>query len=278
MTASFDLLACHVVVPETVSAEQRDQHVARLVAKIDAALTAEPAALVVLPELSTIDYSRPAFGALDVLAEDLDGPSVQAFAALAMKHFTTIVFGMPRRTDTGYRIAQVMVGPEGRVIGHYDKIHVCQYGASMEKEYFERGEALCVFEVAGLKVAPIICYDIRIPELSRTLSLDHGADLILHCGAYARDPSFFSWHQFAMTRALENQVFFLSLNRAGSDWGDSAFYPPWVDETERETSFGIEERFHRLAVDPGRLEVARRVYAFRQDRLQRYDDIPVMEP
>lgn len=36
----------------------------------------------------------------------------------------------------------------------------------------------------GYRIAPIICYDIRVPELCRTLCIDQGAHLILHCGAY----------------------------------------------------------------------------------------------
>ena len=32
-------------------------------------------------------------------------------------------------------------------------------------------------------------------------------DVITHCGAYYRDASFHTWHSFATTRALENQVF-----------------------------------------------------------------------
>jgi len=47
----------------------------------------------------------------------------------------------------------------------------------------------------------------------------HDVDLILHVGAYARDESFYSWHAFAVTRAVENQFFVLSLNRAGTHFG-----------------------------------------------------------
>lgn len=41
---------------------------------------------------------------------------------------------------------------------------------------------------------------------------------------------FLAWHSFAVTRAMENQVYLLSLNRAGADYGGSVFCPPWLDD------------------------------------------------
>ena len=81
----------------------------------------------------------------------------------------------PARVRAGRSSAIGVVGPDGEsCAGHYDKLHLAQYGASMEKEYFNRGNHLFhLFEVNGFRLSPIICYDIRIPELSRTLVVDH---------------------------------------------------------------------------------------------------------
>lgn len=267
---ALTLLACQILVPETDTVEKRARHLERSAQVVGDQLQQGSVDLVVLPELSSFDYSRPAFSQLETLAEEIDGPSFETWAPIAKKHQTTIVYGIPRRAETGYRISQVVVGPDGALVGYFDKIHIAQYGASMEKEYFDRADRLFVFTVNGVRIAPIICYDIRIPELSRTLSVDHHVDLILHCGAYARDPSFYSWHQFVTTRALENQVFVLSLNRAGVDFGSSLFCPPWVDETATEIGFGNEEEFMRLQIDTGLIDIARGTYPFLQDRLPNY--------
>ncbi|GHB47295.1 carbon-nitrogen hydrolase [Pseudovibrio japonicus] len=273
------LLAGQINIPAMTTAQERDAHLHSVISKLDQELTAKPHDLVVLPELSTIDYSRAAFNALGELAEDLNGPSVKAFGALAKQHNTTIVFGMPCRTEDHFKISQVAVGPDGTVIGHYDKLHICQYGASMEKEYFEKGDHLFSFSVKGVKVAPIICYDIRIPELSRTLALQHGVDLILHSGAYARDESFFSWHDFVVTRALENQVFFLSLNRAGENFGNSTFCPPWTDENTPRTTFpDTAEHFASIELGTATLAQVRDAYTFRKDRLDDYTQLRHLEP
>ena len=243
----------------------RSLHVNRVTNLIDQALTKQSADLVVLPELSTIEYSRAAFDNLSDLAEPLEGHSFEAFAALARKHKTTLLYGLPRVQDGQYFISQVAVGPEGGLLGHYDKLHICHYGASMEKDYFAPGDHLFVFEVAGMKVAPIICYDIRFPELLRRLCLDEAVDLICHSGAYYRDESFPSWHSFVTTRALENQVYFLSLNRRRQQIRRLALLPALGGFENQGNQFPrrrVPEGLHRDSGSaeeiPGRIQFSRR--------------------
>jgi len=170
-----------------------------------------------------------------------------------------------------YRICIAIVGPDGTLFGHYDKLHLAHYGASMEKDYFSRGDNLCVIDIKGFKLAPIICYDIRIPDLCRTLTLDHGVDVILHSGAYYRDESFFSWHDFAITRAIENQSYLISLNRAGAQYGHSVFCPPWIDENNLPEELDEHtEEFKVVTIDKKILQQVRLDYSFLKDKLPSY--------
>ncbi|MEV8467189.1 carbon-nitrogen hydrolase family protein [Fluviibacterium sp. DFM31] len=266
------LLACQIDIPPTTSAAARDRHLAQSHAKLRTRLSAQHADLVVLPELSSIDYSRAAFDRLDEIAEPLDGASFRTWAALAAEFGVHVCYSFARRGATGVHITVAVVSPEGTLVGFYDKLHLCQYGASMEKDYFSAGNGVLVFTVKGFTCAPIICYDIRFPEFSRSLVLDHGVDLILHCGAYFRDPSFPTWHAFATTRAIENQVFFLSLNRAGQDYGNSLFCYPWMDQTRGPQAFAAhEEDLRRITIDKQQMRDARSTYTFLKDRRQSYD-------
>ena len=279
MSATCRLLACQIAIPPIASASERDRHLDETARKIRARLGEEPTDLVVLPELSCIDYSRAAFDNLDALAEPLDGPSFEALRELAKDFGVTVVYGIPRRGDGDFRISQVAVGQDGEIIGFFDKLHIAQYGASIEKEYFARGEHLFVFQHEGIRIAPIICYDIRIPELTRTLVLQHGVQLILHCGAYSRDESFYSWHDFVVARAMENQVYVLSLNRAGREFGNSLFCGPWVDETAPAVEFPpFEEAMQFLEVDPANIETIRKSYSFLTDRLSDYGALNEVGP
>lgn len=265
------LLACQIDIPAMTTAEERDTHLVLSATKVSVALREKPADLVVLPELSSIDYSRAAFGNLDALAEPLDGPSFACWRQVAQEFNCHIAYSFARVDDTGIYICLAVVNPTGALVGHYDKLHLAQYGASMEKEYFQRGDHMFTFKINGLTFAPIICYDIRIPELTRSLVLDHGTDVILHSGAYFRDRSFATWHDFTTTRALENQVFFLSLNRAGADYGNSRFCYPWMDENRLPVSFAEhDEQFLHLEIDPAEITAARETYSFLKDRLPDY--------
>lgn len=266
------LLACQIDIPTMTTAEARNAHLALSATKIRAALRENTVDLVVLPELSSIDYSRAAFDNLNRLAEPLDGPSFACWRQVAQEFNCHIAYSFARVDDTGNYICLAVVNPEGALVGYYDKLHLAQYGASMEKEYFNRGNHLFTFEINGLTFAPIICYDLRIPELSRTLVLDHNVDVILHCGAYFRDTSFATWHDFTTTRALENQVFFLSLNRAGADYGNSRFCYPWMDENKQAVLFSEhDEQFKLLEIDPAEIAQARETYSFLKDRLPDYN-------
>ena len=266
------LLACQVAIPDVVRAGDRDQHVASVCERIRNYLAASgPVDLIVLPELCTMTYSREAFEMLDDLAEPLHGPSVTRFGELARAESAMVVFGMARRTDTGFRISQAILSETGKVVACYDKMHLCQYGASCEKEFFERGEKLAVVGLKGWKIAPLICYDIRIPEMTRALVLEHHADLLLHCGAYFRDESFATWHGFVTTRAMENQTYLLSLNRAGSDYGDSLFCSPWMDENHLAVAFAEHtEQFRIFELDPDLPAETRSMYTFLKDRHPKY--------
>jgi len=265
------LLAGQISIPKIRSNDDKFRHIDKLIDRLSRLLDQRPAELVVLPELCTIEYSRDTFDRLSELAENLDGPSVERFRKLAIKYNVAIVFGMPRRDRERYLISQVLIGAQGELLGHYDKLHICQYGASMEKEYFSRGENLTVLSLAGFRFAPIICYDIRIPEFSRILTLEHRVDCILHCGAYYRDESFASWHSFAITRAMENQLYLLSLNRAGKHYGDSVFCLPWMDENQPAINFSNhDEDFRYLDIQRSSIESARDQYGFLKDRLNDY--------
>lgn len=273
MTAAdrMTMLGCQIDIPPMTSSSERDAHLSVMATKVRQQLSYQDADLVVLPELSSIDYARATFDCLNEIAEPLDGESFKTWRAVARECRVFISYGFARQSQNGFFICAAVVNPKGELVGHYDKLHLAHYGASMEKDYFTRGTHLFTFRVKQFCLAPIICYDIRMPELTRTLVLDHGVDAILHSGAYFRDPSFSSWHAFATTRAIENQIFLLSLNRAGSDYGSSLFCWPWMDEMTQPVTFAqTEEDFKIVTLDKAALHDARSQYAFLQDRLDDY--------
>lgn len=270
-STSISVLACQIEIPATTTENARDRHLQEVASRVVEAARNINIQLIVLPELSSIDYSRKSFDQLNVLAEHLDGPSARCWGNVAIACNAHVVYSFPRKTENGYYICVAVVDPNGKLLGHYDKMHLAQYGASMEKEYFQRGNHLFTFDINGIRLAPIICYDIRFPELCRSLATEHNVTAILHCGAYYRDESFYTWHDFARTRALENQLYFLSLNRAGKHYGDSLFCPPWIDNTTHATTFDEhQEQFKVVCINMDQINATRAEYSFLRDRLGEY--------
>ncbi len=275
---NLNILACQINIPPTDTVAARNLHLRTTADSVRKRLNAAPADIVLLPELSTLDYSNATFANLAEVAESDAGESFSTWSDVARTHNCWVLYGYARRCKKGYSIATGVVDPAGELKGIYDKLHLAQFGASEEKNYFNNaGSQLVVFECNGFRLSPITCYDIRFAELARTLVLQHKVDCILHTGAYARDPSFDSWHAFVKTRAMENQIYVLSLNRAGENFGNSVFMPPWVDESNHSVEFAAhDEQFKHVQLSKAAIEQAREEFHFLDDRLPSYE-LPATE-
>jgi nitrilase len=246
---------------------ERDANLSRAKALIDELDSVD---LIVLPELFTSGYSRETFDRLAELAEDINGKSFQFFSDIAQKKSSYISYGFPLKKDNQYFIAQAVITPKGELECIYCKQHMAQFGNSMEKEYFQRGDQPVSFEINGIKIGIIICYDMRFPELTRSLAFDHDIDFLIHPVAFYKDNSFPSWHHFVITRALENQIYMLSLNRAGEEYGNSIFCPPWIDYHVSPTVAQEQEEIIIREIDTQTIQKVREEYQFRKDRKKNY--------
>jgi len=265
------LLACQLEVPAMTLPQQRDAHLQAAADAVSSRLDETPVDVVILPELSSLHYSRATFENLEQLAEPQTGVSFQTWRVIALRHDCWVVYGFAHRHRDGISIAAGVVAPTGEPAGVYHKLHLAQFGDSMEKEYFTAGQQLLVFKIGAFTLAPVICYDIRAPELCRTLVVDHGVNCLLHTSAYARDASFDSWHTFVTARAMENQCYVLSLNRAGSHFGSSIFCPPWVDQQHPPLLFDpCKPQFVKMVLSLDELTSVRKEYSFLQDKLADY--------
>lgn len=259
-------------IPESSSKSEQRNNLIRAAKKIESEYEKTGGFdLVVLPELSTMDYSNESFANLKELAEDINGETFQLFSKTAKKLHCAISYGFALKKEDKYYISQAVISPTGEYLTHYNKIHIAQFEASSEKDYFTRGDKISTFELNGWKFGIIICYDIRFPELARELSIKHQIDFILNPVAFYKDQSYPSWHHFIITRALENQVYFLSINRSGESYGQSIFSPPWIDYTISPYIYGEDEAIKIFEVKKTTLQEIRDKYSFRKDRLSTYN-------
>lgn len=220
------------------------------------------AGLVVLPEMFLTGFTmEPA-----AHAEALDGPTFQAFADKVAQAGFSAIASISRRDDTprGPRFfnSVVHVSPDG-TIGHaYDKQQLFSYGG--EHAVYTPGDAPPrILSVNGVRIATLVCYDLRFPELFREIA--DAADLIVvvaNWPAVRRS----HWDALLQARAIENQCYVVGVNRTGAGGpltydGGSAAYDPWGERIDRE-SRGI-----RVAdVSPERVVEIREKFPFLKDR------------
>ncbi len=169
---------------------------------------ADPADLLVLPELFTTGYLFDSREDLAALAEDADGPTTRWAKELSKATGAAIAGGFPWKSGGRIYNAAFLVDGE-KIIDIYAKTHLFD----KEKLVFDPGPGpLRVASLRGLRVGMMICYDWQFPEVARTLALQ-GAQILIHPSNLV-----LPWAQEAMkTRCLENGIFAVTCNRIGAE-------------------------------------------------------------
>jgi predicted amidohydrolase len=176
--------------------------------------TAAGARLAVFPEcaLSGYGFSSREEG-LDH-AVTTDSGLVQQAVADCARYECACIFGMLERAGRRLFNACILAGPDG-VIATYRKVHLPFLGIDMFADPGDRPFA--VSEAAGLKVGMHICYDGSFPETARVLTL-LGADLLVLPTNWPSHSECAAEHMIP-TRAMENTVYVMAVNRVGQESG-----------------------------------------------------------
>ncbi|MFI7583424.1 carbon-nitrogen hydrolase family protein [Kocuria sp. M1N1S27] len=170
------------------------------------------AEMVVLPEYAT--YLKKAVdGTFPQVAEPLDGPVCSELARLAAVHGVAVVAGVLETCDVPGRAHNTLVvhGADGRQLASYRKIHLFDAQGHAESRFIEAATTAepVVFDVGGLRFGLLTCYDLRFPELARTLA-DAGAQVLLSCAAWVPgEHKLRQWQALSAARAIENGVYVL---------------------------------------------------------------------
>jgi len=164
------------------------------------------AAIAVFPELFMSGYSD---ACAPHVAEQC-AAELESVASAAANAHTAVVVGLPILEKGKRKNAVACIDETGKVVAIYAKLALFH----TEKRLFSPGEHLVVARLAGLKVAPLICFDIEFPELPRTVA-QAGAELLVVVAAnmspYYRDHELFS-----RVRALENRLPLVYVNQVGT--------------------------------------------------------------
>jgi nitrilase len=194
------------------------------------------AELIVLPEYFGIFGAR-ATDKLAVREADGHGPQQSFLARLAKAHGVFIVGGtVPLACADAERVRSgcLLYGPDGRRVARYDKIHLFAFTRGDENydegRTIEPGSEAVAVELPCGRVALSVCYDLRFPELYRSLG---ELALILVPAAFTATTGAAHWHLLLRARAVENQCYVLAAAQGGvhpsgrRTYGHSLLVDPW---------------------------------------------------
>jgi nitrilase len=206
------------------------------------AAVAQGAQMLALPEYF------PIIGAADddrVRAKESfgSGPVQDWLAATAQRHGVWIFAGsipLVANDPNKMRNASLVYNPDGECVKRYDKIHLFGFKKGDESydeaAFIEAGDKPAAVDTPFGRVALSICYDLRFPELYRSLG---AVDLIMMPAAFTDTTGRAHWEILLRARAIENQCYLLAVGQGGRHengrmtHGNSMIIDPWGEILDR---------------------------------------------
>lgn len=144
---------------------------------------------------------------------------------------TGVVSGPGSADEPTIYNSALVIDPQGRAVGRYDKMHLVPYGEfvpfknilffakklTREVGNFEPGTERKVFDLDGSKASVVICYESIFPNEVRQFTLN-GAQVLINIsndGWYGETGAAFQHLQMARLRAIENRRWLLIDSNSG---------------------------------------------------------------
>lgn len=186
------------------------------------------AELVVFPEAADTGYAMPVIQACATPWTEGAAPELQR---MAKDLSIAIICGVSERDGGSIYNSQIFVDANGKVIGSYRKTHLFTAALIGEDTCFAPGNELKSFPFGGFRLGLTICYDLRFPELYRTLAIEEKVNAFILSSAWPF-PRMEHFRILATARAIENQSYMVVSNRVGTDdgvtcCGSSAIIDPY---------------------------------------------------
>ncbi|CAN5320600.1 carbon-nitrogen hydrolase family protein [soil metagenome] len=176
-------------------------------------------------------------------AEPIPGPTTERMRAAAAEHGIHLLAGsileVPDNPDAAGRVynTSVLFGPDGGEIARYRKVHLfdIEVGdrvSSRESDIMLPGGDLVVASAPGGPIGLTICFDLRFPELYRSLAL-RGARVVFCPAAFTLYTGKDHWELLLRARAVENAMYVVAPAQIGAyppdgrTFGSAMIVDPW---------------------------------------------------
>lgn len=243
---------------------------ARLLRSLAAGATSERPDLIVLPEMFATGFALPPQQALQASEAVLS-----AMRAMASESGAVVAGTAATRDGAGRAVNRLWwVRPDG-IEAFYDKRHL--FGLGDEKRDYAPGAPHEPVELAGWRVLPNICYDLRFPDYCRNRLVpaapgtppapcDYAYDLALFPASWPT-ARIAHWQLLLQARAVENMAYVVGVNRVGEDanglahGGRSMAVSPkgkvlWQGDGDKEAAVCVALEWEALAAYRQRFPVA----------------------
>jgi omega-amidase len=184
--------------------------------------------LIVFPEMADTGYSMPA---IQKHAASWSEGAVPELQKLAKELAIALVSGVSERDGDAIYNSQVFIDAGGAIAAKYRKTHLFTGTPVPENKCFSPGGGFSSFAFGGLRFGFSICYDLRFPEVFRTLAIEQQTKVFVLSSAWPF-PRIEHFRTLIVARAIENQSYVIASNRVGTDdgvtcCGSSAIIDPY---------------------------------------------------
>ena len=168
-------------------------------------------------------------------------PAVKAAAEMARNNKVWLLIGsvaiLPDAHAQKTYNRSLLFNPDGKIVAHYDKIHLFDVEVGDGQTYRESAKMLAgnqavIAETPFANLGMSICYDLRFPQLYRKLA-KAGANIIAVPAAFTQKTGEAHWHILLQARAIETGCFIIAPAQTGTHaggrqtYGHSLIIDPW---------------------------------------------------
>ncbi|GAB1475887.1 carbon-nitrogen hydrolase family protein [Bacillota bacterium] len=178
--------------------------------------------MVVLPENFCFFPAKGEAEYIGAIPDDF----IKVFSEYAKTYNTYITAGsITNRREGRLYNTSLLFDRRGNIAGSYDKVHLfdaLNAGAEdKESNMITAGDRLLIHDGDFGRIGTMICYDIRFPEMARTLALSGVQYLFVPAAFYM--PRFDHWQTLIKTAALQNSMYVAGANLFGKFGNTSGF-------------------------------------------------------
>ena len=195
---------------------------------------------IALPECATSLQNNPEI-TKKLATTESENISLQTFMEIAKNNKSYILIGsLPIKNEDKLANRSFLIGPGGKVLYKYDKIHLFDVklpsGETFnESSIYSHGSKAIIARIEKkkkIKIGMTVCYDLRFPHLYQDLA-QNGAEIITIPSAFSNITGPIHWHTLLKARAIETGCFIIApaqtgLHQCGREtFGHSLIISPW---------------------------------------------------